>query len=195
MTEEETISGNVESQEETPASPSSEDGERLDSPTAQSPDDLLEVLRRVQADFANYKRRADEDRQELQRHANSRLILKLLPVIDEFVLAIQHASKDGPEPSWLEGITLIQRKLNGLLESEKVVKIEALGREFDPFEHEAMAYQESPDHPEGCVMSVVREGYRLDERVLRPALVVLAKSPERDTTSSDGTSEKEIEDA
>ena len=194
MTEEETTSGNVEGQEETPPSPS-EDGDRLDTPTAQSPDDLLEVLRRVQADFANYKRRADEDRQELQRHANSRLILKLLPVIDEFVLAIQHASKDGPEPSWLEGITLIQRKLNGLLESEKVVKIEALGREFDPFEHEAMAYQESPDHPEGCVMSVVREGYRLDERVLRPALVVLAKSPERDTTSSDGASEKEIEDA
>ena len=194
MTEEDTTSGNIEGQGETSAPPS-EDGFHWDGPIAQAPDELLDVLRRVQADFANYKRRADEERQELQRHANSRLILKLLPVFDEFVLAIQHASKDGPEPSWLEGITLIQRKLNALLESEKVVKIEALGREFDPFEHEAMAYQESPDHPEGCVISVVREGYRLDERVLRPALVVLAKRPERDTRSSDTVSEKEFEDA
>ena len=194
MTEEETTPRNIEEQEETSALPL-EDGVLLDAPSAQTPEELLEILRRVQADFANYKRRTDEDRQELQRHANSRLILKLLPIFDEFVLAIQHASKDGPEPSWLEGITLIQRKLNALLESENVVKIEALGREFDPFEHEAMAYQESPDHPEGCVMSVAREGYRLDERVLRPALVVLAKRPERDTRSSDGTSEKEFEDA
>ena len=158
-------------------------------------EELLEMLRRVQADFTNYKRRSDEDRQELQRHANSRLILKLLPVLDEFALAIQHASKDGSEPSWLEGITLIQRKLNTLIESENVVRIEALGMVFDPFEHEAMAYQESPDHPEGSVMSVVREGYRMNERVLRPALVVLAKRPEQDTRSSDGASEKEFEDA
>ena len=172
-----------------------EDGVLPDAPSSQTPEELLEVLRRVQADFANYKRRSDEDRQELQRHANSRLVLKLLPILDEFVLAIQHASKDGPEPSWLEGISLIQRKLNALMESENVIKIEALGREFDPFEHEAMAYQESPDHPEGCVMSVVRDGYRLNERVLRPALVVLAKKPENDITSSDGISEKEIRDA
>ncbi len=172
-----------------------EDGVLPDAPSAQTPEELLEVLRRVQADFANYKRRTDEERLELQRHANSRLVLKLLPILDEFVLAIQHASKDGPDPSWLEGISLIQRKLNVLMESENVVKIEALGREFDPFEHEAMAYQESPDHPEGCVMSVVREGYRLNERVLRPALVVLAKRPEQEITSSDGVSEKEIEDA
>lgn len=172
-----------------------EDGILPDAPLSQTPEELLEVLRRVQADFANYKRRTDEERQELQRHANSRLILKLLPILDEFVLAIQHASKDGPEPSWLEGISLIQRKLNALMESENVVKIEALGKEFDPFEHEAMAYQESSDQPEGCVMSVVREGYRLNERVLRPALVVLAKRPEQDIGSSDSVSEKEFEDA
>lgn len=194
MTEEETKPGSIGEQDPTAALPS-EDGALPDSPSAQTPEDLLEVLRRVQADFANYKRRTDEERLELQRHANSRLVLKLLPILDEFVLAIQHASKDGPDPSWLEGISLIQRKFNALMESENVAKIEALGREFDPFEHEAMAYQESPDHPEGCVMFVVREGYRLNERVLRPALVVLAKRPEQEIASSDGVSEKEIEDA
>ncbi len=194
MTEENTSAGSIRAEEES-TTLSSEEGALPGAPSAQTSEDLLEVLRRVQADFANYKRRSDEDRQELQRHANSRLILKLLPVLDEFALAIQHASKDGSEPSWLKGITLIQRKLNTLIESENVVRIEALGMEFDPFEHEAMAYQESSDHPEGRVMSVVREGYRMNERVLRPSLVVLAKRPEQDSTSSDDSSEKEFEDA
>ena len=194
MTEDDKTSGNLLEQEETLTLPPG-DGDSPDTPPGQEPEKLLELLQRVQADFANYKRRTDEDRQEQQRHANSRLILKLLPILDELVLAINHASEDGPEPSWLEGIALIQRKFNALLESENVVKIEAQGRAFDPFEHEAMAYQESPDHPEGCVVSVAREGYRLGDRVIRPALVVLAKSPEQDNESSDGVSEKEFEDA
>ena len=143
---------------------------------SEEPEKLLEALRRVQADFVNYKRRTEEGRLEQQRQSASKLIIKLLPILDEFVLAIDHASKDGSEPSWLEGIALIQRKLNGLLESENVTKIEAQGKEFDPFEHEALAYQESSKHPEGHVLSVVRDGYRMDERVLRPALVILAQS-------------------
>jgi len=156
---------------------------------------LLEALQRVQADFVNYKRRADEDRQDQQRYSNSRLLLKLLPVLDEFVLAIDHASKTGSEPSWLEGIALIQRKLNLLLESENVIKIQAQGKAFDPFEHEAMAYQENAEHPEGHVISVVREGYKMSERVLRPALVILAKEPQQNSNDSNCPSAKEIENA
>ena len=156
---------------------------------------LLDALQRVQADFINYKRRTEEDRQEQQRYSNSKLILKLLPVLDEFVLAIDHASKAGSEPSWLEGIALIQRKLNSLLESENVIKIEAVGKGFDPFEHEAMAYQENTDHPEGHVMSVVREGYKMHDRVLRPALVILTKAPQQESNDPSGSSTKEIEDA
>jgi molecular chaperone GrpE len=166
-------------------------GEGIDVHQSQNdPAQLLEALQRVQADFINYKRRTEEDREEQQRYSNSRLIIKLLPVLDEFVLAIDHASKSGSAPSWLEGISLIQRKLNSLLESENVVKIQAEGKAFDPFEHEAMAYQESTEYPEGHVMSVVRNGYKMHGRVLRPALVILARQPEGPTSPRE-TQEKE----
>ena len=190
-------SENSSTQETTLEMESSADGLSEADTQQQSGEDgqLLEALQRVQADFVNYKRRAEEDRLEQQRFSNSRLVLKLLPVLDEFVLAIDHASKAGSEPSWLEGISLIQRKLNALLESENVIKIQAEGKAFDPFEHEAMAYQENAVHPEGHVISVVREGYKISERVLRPALVILAKEPQQESNDSNGSSAKEIENA
>ena len=141
-------------------------------------DQFKEMLQRVQADFINYRRRAEEEREEHQKYANSRLILKLLPVLDDFNLAIDHASNSEAEATWLEGVKLIQRKLYALLESEKVTRTEVEGKEFDPFEHEAMAYQESSDHQEGEILTVVRDGYKLQGRVIRPALVILAKRSE-----------------
>jgi molecular chaperone GrpE len=137
-----------------------------------------EMLQRAQADFINYKRRAEEDREEQQKHSNSRLMLKLLPVMDEFNLALDHAFKSEMAGPWLEGVKLIQRKLSAVLESESVTRIEAEGKQFDPFEHEAMAYQDSAEHDEGEVIAVVRDGYKLHDRVIRPALVTLAKKPE-----------------
>jgi molecular chaperone GrpE len=137
-----------------------------------------DMLQRAQADFINYKRRAEEDREEQQKHSNSRLILKLLPVMDEFNLALAHAFKSEMAGPWLEGVKLIQRKLSAVLESESVTRIEAEGKQFDPFEHEAMAYQDSADHKEGEIITVVRDGYKLHDRVIRPALVTLAKKPE-----------------
>ena len=137
-----------------------------------------ELAQRAQADLANYRRRAEEEREELAKYANSRLILKILPVLDDFALAVDHAGQSGAAGSWLEGIKLIQRKLDTLLDSESVSRIEAEGREFDPVEHEALAYQESADHHEGQIVSVVRQGYKLQGRVIRPALVILAKKPE-----------------
>ena len=153
-----------------------------------------EMLQRVQADFINHKRRIEEEREGQQRNANSRLILKLLPVLDEFSLAIDHASKSEAEPTWLEGIKLIQRKLDALLDSENVGRIDVEGREFDPLEHEALAYQESSDHQDGEILTVVREGYKLHDRIIRPALVILAKRPEPFEPSISST-EKEPDDA
>ena len=165
------------------------------------------MLQRAQADLINYKRRTEEEREEQQKHANSRLINKLLPVVDDFNLAIDHASRPRPDDaeapdagaSWLEGIRLIQRKLHSLLESESVTRIEVEGREFDPFEHEAMAYQESAEHREGQVMMVVRDGYKLHGRVIRPALVILARKPETPQRENQGENipsiGKEAEDA
>ena len=158
-------------------------------------DQFRQMLQRAQADHVNYRRRTEEEREEQQKHTNSRLIQKLLPVMDEFNLAIDHASQSDAQASWLEGIVLIQRKLNSLLESESVTKIEVEGKEFDPFEHEAMAYQESGDHLDGAILTVVRDGYKLHGRVLRPALVILAKPPEAAEKDNEPPLEKETQDA
>ena len=137
-----------------------------------------EALLRAQADLSNYKRRSDEERGEQLKHANSRLILKVLPVLDDLGLAMDHVAESDAGASWLEGVQLIHRKLQALVESEAVTRIEPEGRDFDPTEHEAIGYQESMDHDEGKVLSVVRNGYKLHGRVIRPALVILAKRPE-----------------
>lgn len=145
------------------------------------------LLQRTQADFANYRKRAEEERLEHEQQANARLLQKLLPVMDEFELAIDHADQSSTDQSWLEGIRLIHRKLSTFLESESVVRIEASEKEFDPFEHEAVAHQESDEVPEGTVIEVLQDGYKLHGRILRPAKVVVAKG----VSSSQETEEKE----
>lgn len=168
-----------------------EDGVTENSPPVEQELDAEQMkaaLQRSQAELINYKRRVEEEKEEMLKYASSRLVLKILPVLDEFTLAIAHAeSTAGREPgasnndvqaSWLEGVRLIHRKLNSVLESELVDRIEAEGKPFDPLEHEAMGYQETTERPEGHIMSVVREGYKMHGRVIRPALVMLAKQPE-----------------
>ena len=168
-----------------------EDGAAESSPPVEQELDseqMKAAMQRAQAELINYKRRADEEKEETLKYASSRVVLKILPVLDEFSLAIAHAEsttaqqpgsdENAPRVSWLEGVRLIHRKLSAVLESELVDKIDAEGKLFDPLEHEAMGYQESTDQPEGHIMSVVREGYRMHGRVIRPALVMLAKQPE-----------------
>ena len=183
-----------------PGTPSSIE-DRVDALNAQieevsrEKNQFREMFQRAQADFINYKRRTEEDREDLQRYANSRLILKLLPAIDEFNLAIDHASQSDAGASWLEGIKLIERKLSSVLESEVVTRIEVEGKDFNPLEHEAMAYQESDEHRDGQILSVVRDGYKMHARVIRPALVILAKRPETRQQETTPTIQKETENA
>ncbi len=134
-----------------------------------------ELAQRAQADLSNYRKRTDEDRIVQQQLSNSRLLIKFLPVVDELELAIGHAGGKRPSNSWLEGVKLIQRKVSSLLESEGVSKIEALGAEFDPLEHEAVGTKETTEYPSGHVVEVVRNGYRLHDRVIQPAQVVVAR--------------------
>ncbi len=139
------------------------------------------ALQRVQADFINYRKRADEERDEQALQASSRLLKKLLPVLGDFSLALDKApKKEAPEP-WQEGLALIFRKLQTLVESEGVSRIEARNKPFDPFEHEALAQQESPGHKDGHVIMVVRDGYKLHGKVLRPAQVIIAQNRTPDT--------------
>ena len=145
------------------------------------------LLQRTQADFVNYRKRSEEERQEHQQQATARVLQKLLPILDDFEMAIDHAEQSSVDQSWMEGMQLIYRKLSATLESEGVTGIEAMGQQFDPFEHEAIAHQPSEDKPEGTIIEVMQKGYKLHGRILRPARVVVAKG----VTSSEETEEKE----
>jgi len=127
---------------------------------------------RAEADFSNYKKRTEQERDELRRFGNVSLIINLLPVIDDFERAFGSLDANLAGLSWFDGIILIYRKLQQLLENSGVKPIEADGQEFDPRLHEAVAHV---DGEEGKVVSVVQRGYKMHDRVLRPAMVVVGK--------------------
>ena len=150
------------------------------------------LLQRVQADFQNYKHRAEEEREELQQRASADIILKLLPILDDFSIAFDHVGANNEEEqSWREGFSLIYRKLWSMLEAEGVSTIEAQGKPFDPWEHEALGQEETTEHPAGTVVRVIRAGYKLRDRVLCPAQVIVAKPPESQETSDGSNLEEE----
>ena len=138
-------------------------------------DQFRALAQRAQADLVNYRRRGAEERQELQRNANSSLVLKFLGVVDDFERAIAMLPVDAAR--WQEGLMLVKRNLDNLLESEGVSKIEAAGKPFDPWEHEAVHYLETPDADDGTIIEVFRDGYRLHDKVLRASQVIVAKAP------------------
>ncbi len=161
---------------------------------SQERDQFRSLAQRTQADFTNYRRRVEEERQELQRTANARLILDLLAIMDDFQRALRNVPAQEERATWWQGIELIERKLQTVLQKEGVTPIEALGKPFDPWEHGALLHQESVEIPEGEVLAVIQEGYKLHGKVLRPAQVVVAKRPEPQTapqTSKENTKKEE----
>jgi molecular chaperone GrpE len=131
---------------------------------------------RSAADFSNYKRRTDEERSQLGQFSNAILIGKLLAVLDDFDRALENVPPEAHD-AWIEGVKLVERKLRGLLESEGVSPIEAVGQAFDPNLHEAVAHEETSAHPDNEVIGEVQRGYRLHDRVIRPSLVRVANNP------------------
>ncbi len=131
---------------------------------------------RSAADFANYKRRSDEERATLTQFANAVLIGKLLAVLDDFDRALENVPAEAHDP-WVEGVRLTERKLRNVLESEGVVAIEAVGQPFDPNLHEAVVHEDTADHPDNQVIGELQRGYRLHDRVIRPSLVRVANNP------------------
>jgi molecular chaperone GrpE len=147
-------------------------------------DEYLSALQRERAEFLNYKRRTAEERQRDLGLAGDDLIRKVLAVADDFDRAIDARPQELAGNSWAEGVAVIDRKLRSLLESEGVTEIDAApGRRFDPREHEAIANVPDTDRPEGEIVDEVRRGYRLRDRVLRPALVAVA-APANETEPS-----------
>lgn len=136
----------------------------------------LATLQRTAAEFANYRRRTQEEREREAGLASEYLLRKVLTIADDFDRALDARPADLAESPWVEGITAIDRKLRGLLESEGVKPIEAVGRQFDPRLHEAITSVPATGRPDGEVIVEVQRGYRLRDRVLRPALVAVAAS-------------------
>jgi molecular chaperone GrpE len=132
---------------------------------------------RSAADFANYKRRTDEERATLSQFANAVLIGKLLSVLDDFDRALESVPAEQAHDPWAEGVQLVERKLRNVLESEGVTPIEAVGQPFDPNLHEAVVHEDTADHPDNEVIGELQRGYRLHDRVIRPSLVRVANNP------------------
>ncbi|HEY7268289.1 MAG TPA: nucleotide exchange factor GrpE [Dehalococcoidia bacterium] len=131
---------------------------------------------RAAADFQNYKRRVDQEREETARFASAAVIINILPVMDDLERALQNVDANLAGLTWVDGIRLIQRKFQAVLEISGLKEIEADGASFDPNFHEAVAF--GPGE-EGKVISVVQKGYTLNGRVLRPAMVVVGKGKEQ----------------
>ena len=138
-----------------------------------------ERLVRTTADFDNFKKRAAREKQEAIRFANESLMEKLVPVLDNFdmaLAAVQNAATDSAQ-SLQTGVSMIFQQLKGVLTEAGLEEINAAGQKFDPNWHEAVSQHESADVAEGQVLQQLRKGYKLRERLIRPATVIVAKKP------------------
>ena len=149
------------------------------------------LAQRGQADFANFRKRADEEKLELLGNAKSQVILRILPALDDIERAMGQAPAAGSEADsgWLEGFRLIERKLNSILEGEGLQRIEGEGLAFNPWEHEIVSYLDVPKRKEGEVLEVTRQGYKMNGKVLRPAQVVVVKKAEVESTEEPSKAE------
>jgi molecular chaperone GrpE len=140
-------------------------------------DEYLNDLKRVAADFENYRKRAARDQESLVARAHERLVKELLPVLDDLERALA-AAEEHEEARLEDGVRLVHRALKAALDREGLVEIETNGR-FDPHVHEALLSQPSSEE-EGSVLEVVQKGYRLGDHVVRPARVVVAAATQED---------------
>lgn len=136
---------------------------------------FLANWQRAQADFLNLKRRTEQERGEASKFANAMLMLNLLPVLDDLERALDNVSTKLAGLTWVDGIVLIYRKLLATLETHGLARIEAVGQDFDPNLHEAILFGEGE---EGKVLEELQKGYKLHDRVIRPAMVRVGKGRE-----------------
>ena len=151
------------------------------------------IAARAQADLVNYRRRAEEEKDEIRRSAKSTLLTKIISTVDDLDRALAMIPSEA-SAGWSEGIELVRRNMVGTLDSEGVTRLESLGKPYDPAYAEALQFRETEDGEEGTVVEVYKEGYMYRDRVLRAAQVVVAKRPEQPETdeSNETNSDKEI---
>jgi molecular chaperone GrpE len=135
---------------------------------------------RLAAEYDNFRRRSLKERQDLHNYANENVFKELLPIVDNLERAVTHARREEQRPdsdNLLQGVELTHRSLLQILTRHGVVEIEAQGKPFDPQVHEAVRRVPSSEHPPGTVVEVYQKGYKLKDRMLRPAMVAVASEP------------------
>lgn len=144
---------------------------KRESKKKEKTEELTALLKKVQADFENYKKRVEKEKTEFTQFASQELVKKLLPLLDSFQLALADTKN---LEDFKKGVELIYSQLWQTLESEGISQIDAVGKQFDPFLHEALMQEES-DKPENTVLEELQKGFMLKDNVIRPAKVKIAK--------------------
>jgi molecular chaperone GrpE len=156
----------------------------LESGLAETKDRYL----RLAADFDNYKKRSRQEHLETIQHASGELIGRLLPALDDLHNALEH-QPDGVDETWARGLQLAVRKLEDALRAHGLEPISAVGEHFDPKLHEAIGHEDTDEHPEDTVVSELRRGYRVRDRVVRPSLVRVARPQAHSAAADDRATE------
>lgn len=133
---------------------------------------------RTKADLENFRKRSARDRSEAIKFGNSSLLEELLPIVDNFEMGLAAATADGAESSIAQGMGMVRKQLTDFLANNGLKEVETDGKEFDPNLHEALSQQASAEVPEGTIISTLRKGYQLQDRLLRAANVVVSSGPE-----------------
>lgn len=147
--------------------------------SAQQKQEYLDKLLRLHAEFENFKKRSDKDKQQFLKFANEGLIYELIDILDNFERAFASANNMADFKSLHQGVEMILKQMHQVLEKNGVKKIECLGKPFNPLEQEAIAHVETDKYPENTVVEEVQKGYLIEDRLIRPAVVKVAKQPAR----------------
>jgi molecular chaperone GrpE len=156
-----------------PAAPDQDDDDGLQADL----DRFRDLALRSQADFENYKKRSAREKEEAIKYANSSLLERLMPIVDNFELGLEAARGEGENSPVFSGMSMVLKQLMDFLTEQGLQPIDATGQKFDPNLHEAIAHEPSEQFPEGVVIRQTRRGYRMKDRLLRPSSVVVSSGP------------------
>jgi molecular chaperone GrpE len=140
-------------------------------------DRFRDLALRCQADFENYKKRAAREKEDAIKYANSSLLERLIPIVDNFDLGLEAARGEGEKSPIFSGMSMVLKQLMDFLTDQGLQPIDAAGQKFDPNLHEAIAHEPSQEVPENIVIRQTRRGYRMKDRLLRPSSVVVSSGP------------------
>ncbi len=138
-------------------------------------DEYLEGWQRARAEFANYKKRVEREQAQVYQTAAGSILKRYLGIIDDLERALKNRPQDGDGSAWADGIELIYRKLLTILDNEGVKPMNAVGQPFDPNLYEAVISEDNDEYESGQIIEVLQQGYMLGDRVLRPAMVRVAR--------------------